>query len=477
MQSVEETLLVSLTTGREATGAGLADLVKLLGGFRTSLGELVGPLVSPLDDSTVFQMFLLWLVTKRGRALSLDSLWRSAGSLMGRTGRTNLTKQGECKAFYEELRQMHGEESHPRTASTRRMIRLLFESIIARLVPKPLLCARARLFIALEVMCGLRVSEVLGGGDGHGLLANHLVILRNLSTGEESVEGLLEHSKTKHRRWVNAVGLSEGEGRVPLAQCLRDYWELGEFEVSSWEEGGYSVTGPDYSVVRVSLVALGVSEPESRARLELLCSLLERSQSAEVRRHASTSRTKAWERFQGSSSVEKRYVNVVGGRGGRTITLADGTTVHQGMSPDIATAVRELERAGFTEKGRVAVLPGPLIRASSHGGKVQSHMPWVPNSSYGQIDDLLDEAHRLANLETPDPELDLQGLPKPLWAHHSNRRLSDTVARQTMAETGASEQDIDLVFGWQEAMHSARMQLHYESKFDREKRKAVTRKV
>ena len=46
-----------------------------------------------------------------------------------------------------------------------------------------------------------------------------------------------------------------------------------------------------------------------------------------------------------------------------------------------------------------------------------------------------------------------------------------------MAETSASEQDIDLVFGWQEAMHSARMQLHYESKFDREKRKAVTRKV
>ena len=28
-----------------------------------------------------------------------------------------------------------------------------------------------------------------------------------------------------------------------------------------------------------------------------------------------------------------------------------------------------------------------------------------------------------------------------------------------------------------EAMYSARMQLHYESKFDREKRKAVTRKV
>lgn len=372
---------------------------------------------------------------------------------------------------------MHGEESRPRTASTRRMIRLLFESIIVRLIPKPLLCARARLFLALEVMCGLRVSEVLGGGDGHGLLANHLVILRNLSTGEESVEGLLEHSKTKHRRWVNAVGLSEGEGRVPLAQCIRDYWEVGGFETSSWEEGGYAVTGPDYSVVRVSLIALGTTEPDSRARLELLCSLLARSQSGEVRRHASTSKTKAWERFLAKSSMEKRYVNVVGGRGGRAITTEDGSTVHQGMSQDIITVVRELERAGFTEDGRIAVVPGPLIRASSHGGKVQTHMPWVPNSSYGQLDELLDEAHRLANLESPDPELDLQGLAKPEWGHHSNRRCSDTVARQTRSETGASEQDIDLVFGWQEAMYSARMQLHYESKFDREARKVVTRMV
>ena len=70
-----------------------------------------------------------------------------------------------------------------------------------------------------------------------------------------------------------------------------------------------------------------------------------------------------------------------------------------------------------------------------------------------------------------------RGGTKPLWGHHSNRRCSDTVARQTMAETGASEQDIDLVFGWMEAMYSARMQLHYESKFDREKRKAVTRRM
>ena len=71
----------------------------------------------------------------------------------------------------------------------------------------------------------------------------------------------------------------------------------------------------------------------------------------------------------------------------------------------------------------------------------------MPSSSYEPIHGLLDEAHRLANLESPDPELDLQGLAKPLWAHHSQRRGSDTIARATMAETGATEQDIDLTFG------------------------------
>ena len=258
---------------------------------------------------------------------------------------------------------------------------------------------------------------------------------------------------------------------------MRDYWALGGFSVSTWEEGGYAVTGPDYSVVRVSLIGLGATASDSEARLELLGTLLARSRSLEVRRHASTSMTKARERFAASSSMDKRYVNVVGGVGGRPVPLDDGTPVIRGMSQDISTVVGELARAGFSEPGRVAIVPGPLIRASSHNGSVQTHMPWVPSSSYEPIHGLLDEAHRLANLESPDPELDLQGLAKPLWGHHSNRRGADTVARQTMSVTGATEQDIDLTFGWQEAMYSARMQIHYESKYDREKRKAVTRKV
>ena len=64
---------------------------------------------------------------------------------------------------------------------------------------------------------------------------------------------------------------------------------------------------------------------------------------------------------------------------------------------------------------------------------------------------------------------------KPLWGHHSHRRGADSVARQTMGQTGATEEDIDLTFGWQEAMYSKKMQIHYESRFTRDRRVNVTR--
>ena len=48
------------------------------------------------------------------------------------------------------------------------------------------------------------------------------------------------------------------------------------------------------------------------------------------------------------------------------------------------------------------------------------------------------------------------------------------LARQTRALTGATEQDIDMIFGWLEAMYSHKMQLHYESRFDRTRRSMVT---
>ena len=73
------------------------------------------------------------------------------------------------------------------------------------------------------------------------------------------------------------------------------------------------------------------------------------------------------------------------------------------------------------------------------------------------------KAYELANADAADTELDLRGLLEPLWGHHSARRGADTKARDTMHITGATERDIDLIFGWNEHMYRAVMQLHYES--------------
>ena len=106
-------------------------------------------------------------------------------------------------------------------------------------------------------------------------------------------------------------------------------------------------------------------------------------------------------------------------------------------------------------------------------------MPLQASSTYDSLHKLLDEAYErtMADPSDPDPEIDLQGREAPQWGHHSFRRFADTVARTTRGETGATEQDIDIIFGWLEAMYSHKMQLHYETKFLRELRCCVTRLV
>ena len=87
---------------------------------------------------------------------------------------------------------------------------------------------------------------------------------------------------------------------------------------------------------------------------------------------------------------------------------------------------------------------------ATHGESMgYAHMPLQPASTYQilLVHDSLDAAFKAANSVLPDSELDLRGLSKPRWGHHSARRGADTVARQTRDETGATEQDNDIVFG------------------------------
>jgi hypothetical protein len=132
----------------------------------------------------------------------------------------------------------------------------------------------------------------------------------------------------------------------------------------------------------------------------------------------------------------------------------------------------ELDKAGLSD--RVELVPGPLMRATHGKDMGMAHMPLQPSSTYKMLHDCFDRAFEMANAETADPELDLRGLSAPLWGHHSARRGADTIARDSMEITGATERDIDIIFGWNEHMYRAVMQLHYESNTQRDRRAKVT---
>ena len=454
------TMLIQMSSGAEATGASYYDYMRLEREFMESIGGLAGGIL-PSDDPDVFISFMCWVVCAKNRALSLDTLVRTAGAVMTRTRGVNLTRRSDVKAVYEGLKEAHGEEATPRTAVTRIMIRHLLETVIPERGGDALVTARMLLMVALEVMFGIRVGEALSGGDFHGLLANFLVILQRLDeqaepTGEETLEGMLEHSKTHNKRYLNAVATSKGPARVEFAKYLRTYWKLAGFTLRTRKEAGFLVTGPDYYVLRLSLVALTTSREGDVEKLNQVHRILKRSASSEARKWADYSLLRGGQRLS-ADSKDKRYVNLVGGVFG---------------CDDINQVAREMTMAGLERS--ISVVPGPLMR-STHGKVLGfSHMPLQPSTTYDLLHQCLPRAYELANANSPDPELDLQGLAEPLWGHHSLRRGADTVARHTMHLTGATERDIDLLFGWSEYLYKKVMQLHYESNMERDRRSRVT---
>jgi len=300
----------------------------------------------------------------------------------------------------------------------------------------------------------MRVGETMGSGDHHGMFANNMCILRDARDGSVSVEGRLEHTKTKFVRWINMIGVTK-VSRVEVAGTLAKYWALSGIQTTTRTEGVDVETRPDYWVVRGSLLGA------PRELLVKLQKALSASKVEGVRALCKSSVSYAIVRSKlKNDSEEKAYVNVAGGR-------KDSYEVQQ--------VVKELTRAGLGKFTRVVM--GPLIRATS--GSHLTHMPLSPDSTYKVLHKVMDEAYVMANSTEagPDPELDLMGALAPHWTHHTWRRYADKRARETQGETGATTVDIDLFFGWQEAFYRKQMQIHYAGRGDRVKRSRVTMMV
>ena len=96
----------------------------------------------------------------------------------------------------------------------------------------------------------------------------------------------------------------------------------------------------------------------------------------------------------------------------------------------------------------------------------------MTTSSAGVVlKELLIKAWAKANSDAydPDPDLDLPAGKLPKWSSHSLRRLADTTARRHMAESGATEAEIDIYFGWHEKILLRAMQVHYSQMSIRER--------
>ena len=309
----------------------------------------------------------------------------------------------------------------------------------------------------VEVMGGARVGEVCGGGDGHGALANDLCLMRPVgaSPGDEgeTCELWVPDSKTSFARYVNFVGKSKGIG-IEAARSIRELWAEMGVKVKESVEDGLMVERADYWVTRVSMVDM------TDAEVKKLQDTVARVKGGDVAKHAAASLAAIKRRRNAKTRGEEtKYVNVAGGERYGTIVVG---------------AKEMLERAGL---GRfVDTVPGPLIR-STHG-KLLTHMPLAVESSYTHVIGALKEAWKISEaMPEVDTELDLEGLETPKWAHHSFRRTADRIARATKAETGATKEDIDEMFGWNQAERAKDMQTHYAGRLERSRRACITMMV
>ena len=449
----ERTMVLELGQGSETASAAFAEYTRLeeqyvegLGAILDDSGQRVGALRGvklPRHNAEAFKNFLTWFSSTPGRTRSLDSFMRSAGAFFTKLKLVDHTKAGDVKAHAKELIQGSGYEAEPSTACTPRMMRAIVGPIIDARFKAPFLRSRARVQVGAEGVGGCRIGEVTGGGDLHGLLANQSCILEDMEKPADAVDRVvveykLEHSKTGFSRYLDLAGTTK-TSKIECARHLQEYWAEAGMKTRTTIRGGVKETRPDFWVVRVSL--LGMTQTMLGRMLATI------SNFPKVKAYKSTGRV-AMQRLiaQGPGSMQKRYVNVASGGSDE---------------PELDAIVAELKRHGF----EASKAPGPLLLSTTGGQWPKlTPMPMSTGSAFEPTKELLVAAAELAGADKsdPDPDLDTAYGRAPKWTSHSLRRGADTAARQYKEETGATEAQIDIFFGWHEKILLKAMQVHYE---------------
>jgi hypothetical protein len=360
------------------------------------------------------------------------------------------------KILIDELKGSTGVAHVPDSHATRRILSVMYgRSLLDKKIVSDRLLKRTLVLSDLELMAAVRVGEACEGTGCHGALSNNLCLMRDVGTDpgdpSETCELYIADSKTAYPRYANFMGRSSGIG-IESARHIRELWQEMGIKIDEKIEDGLIVERPDYWVVRISMADMNKDEYKRFRTAVANC-----TEVAEVARQSKATLLKSKERREAETRGEEaKYVNVAGG------------------AKDSETIKKTLKY--FKSKGLgkfLDVVPGPLLRATH--GYTLTHMPLKTDSSYKHLIGALKAAWEISNeMEDPDLELDLEGLEKPKWAHHSFRRTADMMARRSMKETGVTKEDIDDMFGWKQAERAKDMQVHYDVRRHRARRAAIT---
>ena len=446
-----ESMIAEATTGSSNTHKGYSDLTTLMRRWQEDIsGGALEPskIKLPHTSPEGAYNFCMWLARDGGRARSMGTTMRQLSALCSKLEMPNVATSKRVKVLLKDL-EIKGEAyTTPDTQVTSLMIGEMYgdhgtiaKACASRPQMAALMTAREWCLNDFELVGGLRVGEVCGGGDGHGLLANK-VCIQHVPEGPgsefgETIEARIEDSKTSYPRWTVFVGRTEKTG-IETAEHLRHWWAMCGTPIETKRVGAFVEERPDYWVVRVSLLDM------DRATYRRFMKAIEEATSVVIVRDQKNTLKYGKERKESLTlGDEMRYVNVTGGaRRGR----------------EIREAAEWLDEQGFGQYYNV--VPGPLFRATN--GFKLTHMPYSPKSTHVHLIPAMTEAFKIIqDAGRADPEYDAVTDPEPKFGNHSNRRHADRVATRNATETEVSSDDIDFFFGWNLKKMAETMRLHY----------------
>ena len=447
LRRAARTMLAELGTKASSTSKNHAEFTRLEEVWATSMG---GGVVLPRYRVESMLEFINWLAMDSGRARSFETILRAAGGVIAKTTANGIMSDPRVKALRARMVSLIGELAQPCTHTTRKLARLVLDETLKTCctgAKAEAVYSSHRVMFLLEVMMGLRLGETTGRQ--HGVAACDVWIVNPLSERcaemGTTVAAHLESTKTAQGkgRWAHCVGTSL-TSEFSLESAVRDLWRVQGHSTETVTVDGFKVERPDYSVVQLRV---GASLPDGA--FDTFVGALGRLPSDHPLRPAAKylGRTATLKRKAATIEEGDRYVNLVGGAKG---------------SARLRAASEWLAGLGLTQYA--AVVKGPLIRATD-GGRL-TDTPLETGSSYSHSTKALKLAYELLR-ERDEEDLELAieedeaGNPIVKFAHHSNRRFSDKVARDTSDVTGATITDIDCIFGWNEQERERSMQQHY----------------